>query len=631
MRKIAFIRVCNRNKIKNHKEYTLIYTDHKSKENKSLEKHIKIIADKANQDINGYKIEWTQKWSFKKHNGRSFAEKLILEDQSQWYQLEFLLHFNPLALSHEIPICKMLLLIDTINHIIDKYKPSEVLVENNKTPINKLILLVCSKRGIKVNITDIKPPKERLLTRIINNPLTIRNYLSTRILIRRILSLLFCKTYKNSDILILTSDRLSNKENKTDHYWGTMVGELDREGLNYKMIEYDRMDILSSLTQIFKRYVPQKYDAQFIGTYYTRNTKKEMKKIRRFFKNKFKELTQNQEFKNSLQYRGINFYDLLLPRLKKIFITYSAYISDVNAICKSIINKERPKLVMVDHEKNYYGRALITEAKINNIPSVCFEGETIYGNNTYLAQTQIKGISNKKSPLWRPVPDIKFVWGSYSKEWHTKKYAFPEENVKVIGSPKYDYCKHLGKKEKEKYRKTHDIGNKSTIIGFFTSISFPEERFFIELLKTVKTIKNAKLVVKSHPSLYIEKYWLIKRLLKKYGIDGIITKTDNCGEIINASDLIITIASTIIYEAIMMKKKILFMSVTETDPQQPYIKENLISPVLNPADMDETIRAYLKNRSINKKKYEEFIKKYLYSDDGKSSERAIKQIENMLN
>ena len=235
-------------------------------------------------------------------------------------------------------------------------------------------------------------------------------------------------------------------------------------------MEYDQIHNLDSLKKVFKRYVPQKYDAQFIGTYYTSKTRKTTRAVIRFLKNKFKELDKRKDFRESFTYKGINFYEEIRPRLKKIFLAFSPYIGDVYALGKSIVEKENPKLILIDHENNYYGKSIMMQANKQKTKSICMEGEPI-ARKEKLVQEPIKEILDKENPLCKPLPDKKFVSGKFSKRWHINKYFFPKKNIKTIGIPSYDFLKKLSPKDKRKIFNKYKIkpNEKLVLVPTFSS------------------------------------------------------------------------------------------------------------------------------------------------------------------
>ena len=634
-KRLFFLYKKNKKRIKGlKKDDIILYLDEDGEDNKNtIGYYSNKILDKSGQTRWGYNTKWIQKWAFQKRgNKKSFAQELIYDNISLWYPIEFFIQGDVGQLGYELSVPGITFYIDVIREVINDVKPSEIIIENKETEFNKIVTKICEKQGIRISDLRLRSKKKSLITRIVNNPLMIRNYIKTRILLRIIIGKLFCKKMKPEDVLILTSDRLSNKENRTDYYWGPIVKELNKKRVKYKMVEYDRIDSLNSLEQVKKRYIPQKYDAQFIGTYYDKKVIKETKKIVRFLKQKFSELDKKKAFSESFEYKGIKFYDLIRPRLKKIFLTYSYYIADVYAISKAIIEKEKPKIILVDHEKNYYGRALITEAKKKGIISFAFEGELVYENNNYLTQIPIKEILNENTPLWRPIPDKKFLWGSYTREWYKNRNYFPEKNLEVIGAPKYDFLKELNEKDKKEMRRKYGVKDDEKLITIITAHLPWEKEYLSMVFKVLREIKKLKVIIKMHPNEPPQNKKMIERMIKKFKLRGVVVSNENSSELIHASDMTITYWSTLVYECILLNKRTILVDLSGNAAiTQPYVKEGLIKPCTNFSEVNKEIKnCLLKNKKMSTELRRKFIKKYLYSDDGKASERAVKKIKAVL-
>ena len=632
MKRLSFLHKRNKSKVEGLVDKDIIYLDDfgvEVKEKNNVKFYLNKILDKAKQDTRNYRLDKIQKWAFTKNiENKSFAEHLIFQGKSLWYPVEYFLHCDTPLLDYNPPIARILLYIDCVKDIIKEKKPKQIIIENNKTCFNRIVIKVCKDEKIKITNLNLKEQKRSLSSKITNNSLIIRNYIKGRILLRRIIGKVLCKKTKSKDILILTSDRLSNKENITDYYWGSIVKELNKKRMNYKMVEYDRIDSLNSLKQVRKRYFPQKYDAQFIGTYYDRNTIRNAKKMISFLREKFEVLDKRKDFRESFNYKGIKFYDLIRPRIKKIFLTYSHYLANVYAINKSVIEKEKPCTILIDHEKNYYGRALITEANLKKIFSFAFEGELVYENNPYLTQVPIKGILNKQSPLWRPIPDKKFLWGEYTKEWYQKRNYFPTSNLKVIGAPKYDSLSTLNEEDKQKIRRKYGIKKDEKLVIIITADSPLENKYLSSIFKSLSAAKKLGVVVKMHPNDPALNKKMIEAMIKKFHIKGVAVSNENISKLIHASDIVITYASTLVYECILLNKKTVLVSLFgNLDTAQPYVKEGLIKLCMNSYESNNEIRNCLfKNKQMNNNLRRRFIKEYLYPDDGRASERAVNEI-----
>jgi hypothetical protein len=465
---------------------------------------------------------------------------------------------------------------------------------------------------------------------LISNVFIIRSYIKARIFLRKIIGALFCKRFPRKQILALTSTRLSNMENLSDYFWGPLVKELDKRKASYKLIEYDQTSIIDSWKRIFKRYIPQKYDAQFIGTYYDSETEKMIKAIVQFLKRKFKELDKRDDFKESFTYQGIHFYEIIRERLKKIFLAYSWYVGDTYAIGKSVIKKEKPLVVLVDHEENFVGKALLLEANKQNIYSICLENEIIFAKRTKFLHEPIKAIQDKKSPLWRPFGNRKLVHGAFSEKWFHEKNQIPLKSLKIVGNPKYDFLSQIKFKDKKVIIDKYQVKPNEKLVTIISGLAVWEQRYLNVTLRALSNFKNLKIIVKMHPEDPDSNKKIVKGLMNKYKIRGDIAKYENTSLLIYASDFIISCNSTVVFEGILLKKNIMVFEPGDRLGWS-WVEEGLIKPFTTSPQLEKDIEKVLNNKKvINPARLEEFIRKYFYSDDGKASQRAVNEIMKTL-
>jgi len=622
----------NREKIQPAKDEDIVFLDeNRLTEKNSLAYYSSQLVKEVHDERYGYNTFMIQKWAFTRlKSGKSLAEELVFDDFTLWYPMDFFITCDFGQMGYELSIPGISFYIDMIMRILSEKKPQRVVVENKKNHLNQIIFKVCERKGIPCSALGFSTRKKSLLDRISNNSFMIGNYLRLRILLREMISVLFCKKTSSGGLLILTSDRLSNKENDTDYFWGPIVKELIKKKQSYKMVEYDRIEMLNSLANLRKRYAPQKYEAQFIGTYYSGSTRKYARRIRRFLRKKFKQLDHNNHFKASFDYKGIKYYDLMRTRLKKIFLSYSHYIADAYALGKAMIEKEKPKAVLIDHERNFYGRALICAAKNKSIPTIAFEGEAIYANNTYLLQAPIPSTLDNKSPLWRPLADKKLLWGEASRQWHSQKNFIPENKLMIIGAPKYDFLKELGSQDEKEIRTKYGLKDKEKLVTIFTAEIPSEEEFIASVIKSVEKNKGYRIIIKLHPLDTYQNEGVIRKLVKNLNSNALIIRAENCSKLIYASELNVTIASTLVYECILLNKNTIVYG-TDYDAEQFYIKEGVVKICKTTAELStEITNALKKSYSMPVELRKKFIRKYLYSDDCKSSERAVEEIQKHL-
>jgi len=228
------------------------------------------------------------------------------------------------------------------------------------------------------------------------------------------------------------------------------------------------------------------------------------------------------------------------------------------------------------------------------------------------------------------IPDIYIVTGHIFKEKIEKHLPF--KRVIVTGQSRYDnFVDFRNIYSKEKFFKKYKINPNHKIVLWTTQchgLSYEENiKNFKVVFKTIQNLKNTTLIIKQHPAEEKKYTKMIKKELKDYKINAIITPKDSdTYEQLFVCDLMITRHSTTATEAIALNKPVIILNLSgEPDPVE-YVKEGVALGVYNEKDLKPTIEKLLRDDSELAKNRKSFIEKYLYKMDGKATERVVNLI-----
>ena len=242
-------------------------------------------------------------WADKKlYNNKSFKELLIWNRHSLWYFYEYFLR-DRAPIPHK-SFAEILFKIDFWEWLIKTNKNKKIIV-NEVERIDAIIIKTLSKKyKTKINILNIKKEKRS----ITKNKLATKNLIKSRILFRNFISKFHPMDKKTKDVLIITNDRHTFKTNDQDAFFGNIIKELIKKKVSYKVIEYDRPYSVDNIKKIVEKYFLKKPDSNFIGDYYNSEIINKIFKTANEWNKKGKKIINKNEFKKSLEYRGINFY-----------------------------------------------------------------------------------------------------------------------------------------------------------------------------------------------------------------------------------------------------------------------------------------------------------------------------------
>ena len=301
------------------------------------------------------------------------------------------------------------------------------------------------------------------------------------------------------------------------------------------------------------------------------------------------------------------------------FRLISYYIANALIATKKILEKEKPKLVIVDSEANFYSKSLIQNTKKMDIKSIALQFGPILKEGSDI-------------PLNNEIfPDIKCVDGPSAKYNLIKYYNYPKSMIKITGEPRYDL---LSKNNWNKNQILKEIGlehSKKTIL--FIDPGMIDRKFIDILYKAFKKFgldKRIQFVIKLHPH---DNY--NHKIFKKFSRKNIkILKEYNISKLVYVSEVILNVWSTVSIEAIIANKPLLLINFNHMYPNLfPFDKEGSAIRVYSKEELIKYTYLCLYNQKIQ----EELaagrkisLNKHYYKLPGKASELIIEELKILL-
>ena len=341
----------------------------------------------------------------------------------------------------------------------------------------------------------------------------------------------------------------------------------------------------------------------------------------------------------------------------------------------SILDNEKPDVILIGNDYDFFIRSFIIAAKYRKIPIVLLL--SVPTSRNYLDKmdfSMIKGkIDTNKNRIGHIANKIMLMlstyrktgknifslikillneiniifshyqpWGEYgcdlvlvtSMEW--KKHLENKKissKIEVIGYPTMDdvYLKISEIQKNDNLRKTNMefllLTTPMVEHGLWT------EKEWIETIEKIITeIQNkfpsSKIKLKIHPiSESLEKY---TKLIKKFGKNIEIFQREDLIKIINKSDFVITYGqSSSILQAALLEKPIIFVNLFDYPLEKmPFLKEG-IGIEVNDISKLQDIVSNISQKDIENN-IRNYINKHLYKFDGNVSERAADAIMKIM-
>ena len=222
--------------------------------------------------------------------------------------------------------------------------------------------------------------------------------------------------------------------------------------------------------------------------------------------------------------------------------------------------------------------------------------------------------------------DKAFVWGDYYKNIWVKLNE-KEEKFEITGSIPLD--KLLKVKSKKLLRKKYGFGQNDNIISYFpqpahSKISeFELSKKLGWIISSAMNFSDLKFIIKPHPKAPIKNNFIsFKKNENIFLISDI-----NSNDLIKMSDIIITIYSTIGFNALFLNK---FLIVLDEKDRGNYFQEGVAKKAESVKDLEYLIKLYIEKKILlNKNDRKKFILNYItpsiYNDSSSRAAGLIKK------
>ena len=423
---------------------------------------------------------------------------------------------------------------------------------------------------------------------------------------------------------------LTGQIKKCDAFFGSIITELKRR--NYEIVTVYPLEYsisgLRTLVDKLKRQRDITHKA--FNVYWSIRIWKKAYDAKRHFRNIWRNVLENDgKFIDLLGKYGLK------TELSYYFNSIFGRVVKKIEMAKELVEEEEPDLILLINEYGNFERALVVAGKLKGIPTLAIQHGNIgpLHKGYMYSKDSISANGGIKTP-YCPIPDKTAVYGRYDYDLLTKMSAYPGSSVVITGQPRYDILVAANRVfSREKFCSKLNLNPDRKIVLVATqNLPIPKgEAFLRNILRALKNFPEIQTVIKPHPG---EKGEWHKKVVKEEKVSGVVllSKDSDTLEALYACDLLVTGFSTVITEAIILGKAVVSMHLSKSEDPTPYYKEATLR-VYREEDLAPAIRKALfdeKTRKKLKKARKKFISKHAYKQDGKSTERVVGLIEEMI-
>jgi|GEM_PF-4487675 hypothetical protein len=570
-------------------------------------------------------LEFTKSFPHEKIlDNKTLVELLEYRGYSLWWFVRQGLYEHFLRVVREITIIRAL----TKEHEIKK-----ILVATANKEFISIVKEACKKTPAKLSIIKKKDVAfyPALLKRLFFGSIprlirTFQGFSRSNIPMR--------KNKKN--VLLFTQDWTNLSENiKGDHNSYTIFRDLLRKN-KYNVLPLDvvinKNAQWKSIREKKKPFIP--YDYFIFKSYFDPETRKNMGRCRKKLSALWNALERGNSLKKLLQYDGIDLCGILKPRIRTYFFGkfYSFLGAARNVETASKIINDYGIDISICIDENGHSRFLVFASHMRSIPSIGLQHGIIYPFNISYNYGK-KDISCYKNNLNCILADKTAVFGSKAKNLLLKYGNYSEKQLEVTGQPRTDIFiesrRQYSKKEMCK-KLGIDSGKKLVVYASQPFEDMSEQK--IALTEVIESLKglDAELVVKMHPDDDSSFY---DNLLSELGSDAVATKEADLYTLLFCSDLVISISSTVMLEALIMDKPVIQLNLLENYAFFEDLEGRVFTKVTRKKDLGKAVMNSLRSMATFRKmerQRKKFISEYYYKVDGKSTERFIKVMDGLI-
>lgn len=600
-----------------------------------------LIDSKLYEDRDKFLNDNTRRFTENILSQNFFEENFIIDGINTWWFIA------PRILSF-LKKEDILEIIYVVNKLVKQIKPRFVLIDSNFMQ-TKIIKHICYKNSIpfKSSITNYKKLKNTLYKILVKLFSGMKRKHKAKLLAKwakRSVNKNITDSKKTKKIIFISQERANRIEytlkydlTKHDIYNHNIQTTLHEMG----DFELYSIELISNLKQmkVFEQLRNELIGTKRLPLYYFHNTsiQRKVSSLHRRLRTKLMILINDVNFRKTFIFDKISLVDIFDFHFLRLFLTYITIGMEIFYYYLKAFEEIQPNVFVHYNEHSIFGNAAILATKIKDIPIVALQhGNISFASNGYLYS---KGLicPKKESNLaakCRHISTITTVYGEAVKAFLVKEAGYPEERLLITGCPRWDVIKHKKLFNRKSFLEKLNLDSKKKVITIFSQkLIKREDRIYFnnEVLKAIKTgLEDVEIIWKPHPRENIQE---IQTIIKKHGIKNIHLEKDlPLFDVLNASDLAITVHSTVGLEAMLFDKPVITLIPPGEEENNLFKNTGATIKVDNHNDLAQTLQLVLFDKSTQaniKNNRDKLLKKLVRFDD-KASKRNAELIEKMV-
>lgn len=336
--------------------------------------------------------------------------------------------------------------------------------------------------------------------------------------------------------------------------------------------------------------------------YFDGNAIRKMNEAKAYFLNVWKMMDSDADFKKRITIEGIPVWNSLRDAFRYYFSARMrlAEIVGYAETTKNMLAAKEPDVLVIVDECSEIAKPVAIIARQHGAKTLAIQ------HGMYTESILIHG------PLDF---DRICVWGEFTKRLFVGR-GVKKEIISVTGCPKFDVLANR--------KKAGPSSASQTLLFISSGDMFRDEMQMLlkELAGILSKNPEMRLIVKMHPREHDREFFRNALGIKNDAANNIsITRDENIYDVLDKSDIVILISSTVGLEALMMGKKLIVFH--PGGARNMFVRNRVAMQLEDVSGLEAAVKRSIKQSGAHTKR---FIRDYAYAIDGGASARIAEEI-----
>jgi hypothetical protein len=328
-------------------------------------------------------------------------------------------------------------------------------------------------------------------------------------------------------------------------------------------------------------------------------------------KNEWALYKNRDEYEKLFIFSGVSLQPLLEPYLDMVVNDRVPYLAELMSFYEEKLKKHKVKCIVLPNDCQEMMRLVVLVGEKIKIPALVIQHGIL-----------LKGIKFDNNHM---TAQYSAFWSNRFRDEFVEEGLNPE-NTFVTGAPFFDrYMPYLNNHPKvnSDIKRVLVITTNAPLGLAYGEFDMPE-LFITSVIDSLKKIKNIEIIIKTHPAESVEYY---QNLLKNYNCgNAAISRNSNLPELLQQSDLIISAGSTVLFEARIFKKPIIYFRQGKILLPAPLDEKSGLCVVTNTDELEDWSKKLLSGE-ISADISHKAIDEYIGPIDGRCTGRVMEVID----